>query len=193
MKKIFVLLITATFLTTITGSAFAQWANPDLLITPEILKKNLSDPGWVVIDCRSKKKYITQIVKTRIATTEEMLQIAKGTKKDIQVIDARPKFEHNGKKKYAIKGGHIPHTTINIHYKMMFNIKSGKLKPPPKMEEILKSLDTNKRTVAYCQIGSRSALTYLVLRLMGFKDPANYDESWIVWGNNMKYPAVSEY
>jgi thiosulfate/3-mercaptopyruvate sulfurtransferase len=299
MKKVFVLLITATFLTTITGSAFAQWVNPDLLMTPEILKKNLPDPSWVVIDCRKKKsyqeghipgsislgkacgkalrdqqsivldvnkleaifgkaginnestvvvysdlkdikgavnaavtfwileyighkkvhflnggieawkadgnklvknetklspkKYKTQIIERRIATTEEMFQIAKGIKEEIQVIDARPKFEHNGKKKLAIKGGHIPRTTINIHHKMMFNIKSGKLKSPPAMKEIFKSLDKNKRTIAYCQIGSRSALTYLVLRLMGFKDPANYDESWIVWGNNLKYPAVSEY
>ena len=281
-----------------TGSAFAQWANPDLLITPEILKNNLSDPAWVVIDCRSKRKYQkghipgsislgkasekalrdrqsiilaptelesilgksgvdnsgtvvvysdlkditsdvsvavtfwvleyigqdkvyfldggieawedagnklikketklspkiykTKIVKRRIATTEEMLQIAKGMRKDVQIIDARSNREYRGKKRYAKRGGHIPGTTININYKKMFDVKSGKLKSPKIMRKIFKSFDKNKRTVAYCQIGSRSALTYLVLRLMGFKDAANYDESWIVWGNNMKYPVVSE-
>jgi hypothetical protein len=48
-----------------------------------------------------------------------------------------------------------------------------------------KDLDLNKRTVGYCQTGTRSTLTYLEFRLMGFKDPANWDESWRVYGSDL--------
>ncbi len=35
---------------------------------------------------------------------------------------------------------------------------------------------------------------YLEMRLMGFKEPANWDESWIVWGSDLtrKYPIEEE-
>lgn len=60
------------------------------------------------------------------------------------------------------------------------------------MEKAYSSLDKSKRTIAYCQTGSRSALTYMELRLLGFKDPANYDDSWIIYGANEKYPVENE-
>jgi hypothetical protein len=43
--------------------------------------------------------------------------------------------------------------------------------------------------VAFCQTGTRSTLTYLELRLLGFKDAANWDESWRVYGSHYNdYP-----
>jgi 3-mercaptopyruvate sulfurtransferase SseA len=54
-------------------------------------------------------------------------------------------------------------------------------------------LDPNQRAIAYCQTGTRSTLTYLELRLLGFKSPANYDDSWTVWGNSYKdFPVEGE-
>ena len=35
----------------------AQWANPDLLVTPETVKANIDKPDWVVVDCRDLKDY----------------------------------------------------------------------------------------------------------------------------------------
>jgi hypothetical protein len=30
------------------------------------------------------------------------------------------------------------------------------------------------------------------MRMLGFKDPANYDDSWIIYGANEKYPVEDE-
>jgi 3-mercaptopyruvate sulfurtransferase SseA len=75
--------------------------------------------------------------------------------------------------------------------------KTGKMKPvayfdPEEAEKAFGSLDKNKRTVAYCQTGTRSAMTYLQLRLLGFKDPANWDESWRVYGSQLTNPVANE-
>ena len=40
------------------------------------------------------------------------------------------------------------------------------------LQEKFASLDKTKRTIGYCQTGTRSTLTYLELRLLGFTDPA---------------------
>jgi hypothetical protein len=53
-------------------------------------------------------------------------------------------------------------------------------------------LDKNKRAVAYCQTGTRSTLTYLQFRLMGFKEPANWDDSWRVYGAKLDLPVADE-
>ena len=37
-----------------------------------------------------------------------------------------------------------------------------------------------------------STMTYLQLRLLGFKDPANWDESWRVYGSQLSYPVEDE-
>jgi hypothetical protein len=60
------------------------------------------------------------------------------------------------------------------------------------LESIFSKLDKCKRTIACCQTGTRSTLLYLELRLMGFSDPSSYDESWIVYGNNINYSAANE-
>jgi rhodanese-related sulfurtransferase len=46
--------------------------------------------------------------------------------------------------------------------------------------------------VAHCQTGTRSTLTYLQLRALGFKDPANWDESWRVYGSTQEFPVEDE-
>jgi thiosulfate/3-mercaptopyruvate sulfurtransferase len=38
-------------------AAAADWANPELLVTPETVKQNIDKPDWVVVDCRSLKDY----------------------------------------------------------------------------------------------------------------------------------------
>ncbi|PIP70225.1 MAG: hypothetical protein COW90_06430 [Nitrospirae bacterium CG22_combo_CG10-13_8_21_14_all_44_11] len=309
VKRLVLFLIVSMFILTMTGmSNAAQWAHPELLVTPETVKANANKPDWVVIDCRDLKYYAkghipgaislgkackkalrdpsarvlkdipkyehllgkagigndtnviiygehkitdsfkdttvafwvleylghnkahvlnggidawekaglkltntptikpaktfkAKVVKNRIATTKEVLQIAKGTKK-VPLIDARSKKEHKGEDIRALRGGFIPNTTANIPHTdtmdQMKDPKTGKdvdtgYLSPDRVAGFYKNFDKNKRTVAYCQTGTRSTLTYLELRLLGFKEPANYDDSWIVWGNNpAKYPVANE-
>lgn len=285
----------------------AQWANPDLIVSPAQVEQNISKPDWVVVDCRELVKYAeghipgaismgdrckkvlrdstsriygdTSIYEklfgklgignnahvvfyygdekdiddatvafwvmeylghdkahvlnggidawrkagkrldnkpaqkqattfkanpvTRIsASTDEMLKIAQGKTKGVQVVDARTEKENKGADIRALRGGHIPNTTVNVdHLSTLDKVddpKTGKKKvnpyfSPDNVAKSYESLNKNSRTIAYCQTGTRSTLTYFELRLLGFKDPANYDDSWTVWANSVNdYPVASE-
>ena len=150
---------------------------------------------------KPEKQFKAKVVASRLATTDEMLQIAEGKKQGVTVIDARSKAEHNGDDIRALRGGHVPNTTVNISHKDTMDqekdAKTGKdvdngYLSPDRVAGFYKDLDKNKRTIAYCQTGTRSTLTYLELRLLGFKEPANWDDSWIVWGSNPRYPVAEE-
>ncbi len=135
------------------------------------------------------------VVPSRYAPTEEILKIAKGETKGVQVIDARTEKEYNGKESRSLRGGRIPNTTINVSHDITYDKRTGKLLPEKFLEgKFYGALDKNKRTIGLCQTGSRSTLTYLQLRLLGFKDPTNYDDSWIVYGNSVypPYPVENE-
>ena len=144
----------------------------------------------------SPSKFKASVVPSRIATTEEILKIAKGEIKDIQVIDSRTAKEYTGYDIRALRGGYIPNTTMNLSHEMTFDKKTGHILPLAVLgtEKFFGKLDKNKRTIALCQTGTRSTLTYMELRAMGFKDPANYDDSWAVYGNSIypPYPIANE-
>lgn len=143
-----------------------------------------------------------KVNKNAIATTDEIYEIATGKAKGVQMIDARSSKEHRGEDIRSIRGGRVPNTTINVSHKDTYDerkdAKTGKMTDsgflsPDRVAGFYKDLDKNKRTIGYCQTGTRSTLTYLELRLLGFKDPANWDDSWRVWGAHYKdYPVEDE-
>ncbi len=299
--------ILALFLVAWAGTASASsWANPDLLVTPDVVKKNIDKADWVVVDCRDLKDYAkghiagaislgkrckkalrdhtarvfkdttkyeklfgkvgigndthvvfyhgdiktltdatvgfwvmeylghdkthvlnggidawrkagnrldnkpvkksaktfkVKVVASRYASTGDIVNIAEGKSKGTQLIDSRTKKEFDGKDIRAIRGGHIPNVTMNkSHLDTVLqkkDKKSGKMKPTGYLDanqadKVFGKLDKNKRTVAYCQTGTRSTLTYLQMRLLGFKDPANWDDSWRVYGSSLMLPVENE-
>jgi thiosulfate/3-mercaptopyruvate sulfurtransferase len=134
----------------------------------------------------------SKVVENRLATTAEMVKIATGEIKGVNVIDTRTEKEHQGSDIRSLRGGYIPNTTTNISHVKTYDVQTGKIHSMDDLEKIYGNLDKNKRTVAYCQTGTRATVTYLELRLMGFREPANYDDSWIVYGSNVNYPAANE-
>ena len=299
-NKLRILLMAGICLLMMTGLSVAtEWANPDLLVTPEQVKENIDKPDWVVIDARDLKDYAkghipgaislgkrvkkalrdttaraftdvskyeklfgkagidnnthvvfyhgdektltdatvgfwimeylghdkvhfmdggleawrnsgfrlekdptikepktftANVVSSRLATTDEILDIATGKKTGIQLIDSRSKKEHNGDDIRALRGGHVPNTTINVSHKdtmiQEMDKKTEKMEATGfidanAIQEKFGSLDKNSRTIGYCQTGTRSTLTYLELRLLGFKDPANWDDSWRVYASDL--------
>ena len=141
------------------------------------------------------------IVKSRIATTEEVLKIGKGETKGVQLIDSRNKKEYTGEDIRSIRGGRIPNCTLNVPHEDTYDQEKDPATGKDKSTGVLSyervakayaSLDKGKRTIAYCQTGSRSTLTYMELRMLGFKDPANYDDSWIIYSINEKFPVEEE-
>lgn len=284
----------------------AEWANPQLLVTPDIVKQNVDKPDWAVVDCRPLGAYakghipgaislgdrcdkalrdttarafrdiskyerllgkvgigndthvvlyygdmstITRatvafwileylghdkvhvlnggldawrkagnrldnkptmrkpttfkanVVASRYGSTDEILKIATGELSDEQLIDSRTTKEYAGSDIRAIRGGHVPNTTLNVPHTETLaqekDAKSGKMVPvayfdPDVVAAKFASLDPKKRTIAYCQTGTRSTMTYLELRLLGFENPANWDESWRVYGSELSYPVADE-
>lgn len=284
----------------------AEWANPELLATPETVKQNIGKPDWVVVDCRSLGAYAkghipgaisfgnscskalrdstsralrdtskyekllgkvgigndthvivyygdmktitsatvafwileylghdkvhvldggldawrkagnrldskparrdpttfkANVVASRYGSTDEILKVATGELPNVQLIDSRTPKEHAGSDIRAVRGGHVPNTTINVSHKTTLaqakDPKSGKMVTvayfdPDVVAAKFASLDRNKRTLGYCQTGTRSTMTYLQLRLLGFKNPANWDESWRVYGSQLSYPVADE-
>ncbi len=140
-------------------------------------------------------------VASRYASTDEMLRIAQGKEKGVVVIDARSRAEHAGEDIRALRGGYVPNTTLNIpHTEPMDQQKDAETGKdvddgylsPERVAGFYATLDRSKRTISYCHTGTRSTLTYLELRLLGFREPANWDDSWIVWANQVRYPVENE-
>jgi thiosulfate/3-mercaptopyruvate sulfurtransferase len=141
------------------------------------------------------------LARSRNSPTDEIVQIATGKEKGVQLIDSRTPKEYSGDDIRALRGGHVPNATMNVSHTDTLaqekNAKTGKMEAvgyldPEAASKAFGSLDKNKRTVAYCQTGTRSTLTYLELRLMGFKDAANWDDSWRVYSAKEGAPVADE-
>ncbi|MBU0728500.1 MAG: hypothetical protein KKE17_08250 [Proteobacteria bacterium] len=137
---------------------------------------------------KAKFKANPDTMQKRISTSEEVLTIAQGKSKGSQLVDSRTPAEYKGLDVRAKKGGHIPNCRLNVSHTEMYDTTTGKIKPMNELEKIYGSMDKNKRAIPHCQTGTRSTLTYLIFRLMGFTDPANYDDSWVIWGNREDLP-----
>lgn len=144
-----------------------------------------------------------QLHTSALAASDELLALAKGDAKDLQLVDCRTKEEFEGYDIRALRGGHVPNTMKNASHVTYFeqkkDEKTGKDVPTGILSETavtkaLEGIDKNKRTVFLCHSGGRSAYGYFIARLMGFANPANHDDGWIVWGSNYQknYPVESE-
>lgn len=139
-----------------------------------------------------------QVVGRRLATTDEVLKIAKGELKDVQLVDSRLPVEFSGERatppghfleKAVERAGRIPNTILNLpHFQQFLDTETLRLKKIPALAAMYQRLEKDKRTVLYCFIANRISFGYFVLRLLGFKDPAIYHDSWIVWGNDTRLP-----
>ena len=143
---------------------------------------------------KEPKTFKANVVASRIATTAEIADIATGKTTGVQVIDSRSEKENKGEDIRALRGGHVPNTTMNVSHKdtmiKELDKKTEKMEATGfidtnAVQEKFGSLDKNSRTIAYCQTGTRSTLTYLELRLLGFKNPANWDDSWRVYASDL--------
>lgn len=160
--------------------------------------------GYRLSDKPEKKPPATfraRVVASRYASTEEIVRIARGQAKRVQLIDSRTAREHRGEDIRSLRGGHVPNTTLNVpHLDTLPKVKDPKsgaaveiaYLDPELAAKSFEKLDKNVRTIAYCQTGTRSTLTYLQLRLLGFREPANWDDSWRVYGAKLEYPVANE-
>ncbi len=150
---------------------------------------------WVAEE-RSLSKTVPQVSKTVYQVQAETQRVAAAGwiirnlgKSNLALVDARSPAEFRGEDLRAKRGGHIP-GAVNIEW--THNLASDKTFKPA--EELLAlysqaGVTKDKTIVSYCQTMHRGAVTYFILRLLGYSDVRGYDRSWSEWGNDLTLPA----
>jgi len=160
----------------ILNGGFKLWSNRQFKVTQDV--PELAHGNFV-------PTIVPEILSTKFSTRLAINDHSK------QLIDVRSRDEFNGLKSETNRFGHIP-TAINIPSNMNYSNNAGinKIKPLPDLKLIYNSIDPHKKIIAYCNKGRESALTYFVLKRLGF-NVSTYDGSWYEWSSDFELPIVT--
>ncbi len=106
------------------------------------------------------------------------------------LIDTRSAEEYSGADVRSARGGHIPQA-VSWDWRRLLEDGLGRLRAPAALCSELKALgleDPEREIVTYCQTHHRAALTWLVLRHLGYNRVRGYAGSWSEWGNRDDTP-----
>lgn len=108
----------------------------------------------------------------------------------IRLLDARSAEEFNGSKKFAEKAGHIPGAVNMDWLQIMDTNKNLRFKTDEQLKTMLSSLGIfeDQEIIVYCQSHHRSALTYIMLKHLGYPNIKGYPGAWSEWGNASHTP-----
>ena len=110
--------------------------------------------------------------------------------KQVGLLDARSIDEYTGNAKYAQKSGRIPGAK-HFEWTRAMNAEANyrllsKENLQPMLDEL--GLTHDKEIIVYCQSHHRSALSYLMLKYLGYEKVRGYPGSWSEWGNRTDTP-----
>ena len=113
--------------------------------------------------------------------TEQQITQALGSE-NFAIWDARSPGEYSGDMVRAARGGHIP-GAINLEWTQLMD-QQRNVRIRNDAQQILDSLGltADKEIVTHCQSHHRSGFTYMVARILGYKNISAYDGSWAEWG-----------
>ncbi|MGH4123691.1 MAG: sulfurtransferase [Clostridium sp.] len=104
----------------------------------------------------------------------------------VKILDSREKDEYAGAVKFVeARGGHLP-GAINLTFNSLFK-EDKTFKSAEEIQAIFKAAGLNKEDeiVTYCTAGIRSAHLALALKMMGYNNVKNYDESYYTWAKDV--------
>ena len=108
----------------------------------------------------------------------------------VVLLDSRSPEEYRGERKFADRAGRIPGAVNLDWFLVMDKTNNFRLKPLNDLHTLLKErgISEDKTVVTYCQTHHRSALTYFVLKALGYARIKGYPGSWSDWGNREDTP-----
>jgi thiosulfate/3-mercaptopyruvate sulfurtransferase len=108
----------------------------------------------------------------------------------VALLDARSLGEYTGEKRFAERGGHIPGARHFEWTDGMDQEHNYRLLPDNVLREKLNALGLTpeKEIIVYCQTHHRSALSYFMLKQLGYEKVRGYPGSWSDWGNRLDTP-----
>lgn len=143
-----------------------------------------------------KEGFVTESEANQPVTSETTVSIAKPEvlisadeiisqldKANFAIWDARSPGEYSGNMVRSARGGHIP-GAINIEWTELMDPQRN-LRISDDAQAILNNagLDKDKSVTTHCQSHHRSGFTYMVARILGYKNISAYDGSWAEWGS----------
>jgi len=106
------------------------------------------------------------------------------------IWDARSPEEYKGTQVFARRAGHIP-GSINFEWTLgMDQNQQLKIKDNSELINTLNKLGIHEddEVITHCQTHHRSGFTYLLGKVLGFKNIKAYSGSWSEWGNDPDTP-----
>ena len=106
------------------------------------------------------------------------------------LLDARTADEYNGVRRFAERGGHIPGA---VHFDWVTGMDPTRNMRMHSAERLLEELakrgiTPDKEVITYCHTHHRSSYSYMMLKILGFKQIKGYPGSWSDWGNRQDTP-----
>lgn len=101
---------------------------------------------------------------------------------DVVFIDVREQREYEGETPYGeARGGHLP-GAVHLYFKALLNEQGGLIEREALMTKLAaQGITPDRRIVAYCTGGIRSAWLVVVLKDLGFERVENYAGSMWEW------------
>lgn len=160
-------------------------------------------PKWVAekrpvtdeIQATQERHFTARRNAALVRDVDDIKAIVSGPNADgIQIIDARAAERFAGtapEPRPGLRAGHMPGAR-NIPYGSLLNADLT-MKSTADLRKIFADagIDLGKPAVTSCGSGVTAAVISLALELVGHRDHALYDGSWVEWGGNEDHPVAT--